>query len=998
MSRELAMDLDPFYMKESKYMEERLKQLTPWERLLLTKRPIIAPDGYIPNSVVRRRLRFAKPDSPPPPWRLKPVPDFDPRYLPEGWKARKDVNLNGSLNLKVKEDVLDTSFRGRSRYDGSSKGASVVTPVPLKGNPGEHAKMRFDYQTGALRSKMVNFHVEEEDSADTSDEEDERQIRYSTTAQEPEDDHIGESADHSVGESMGLVEPTSNAGSQTTKKKRSRRDQKKRKAKVEVKLAKIETKEAPASSRKLTRAGLSLLQRIVREKLFPPGVQPVLELVTSELIKLLDSMDDSVFTSVCEYLVKIFHDLAAAMEHLGHIETLLNIQLKSPSAVISKKALVTLKQLGLSVKQDAAGEGVPLLGTADLLATQELRFDTGNAGKDVNGRVNARSLKEKSLTVEKTQQGANFGNKPHSETMVTEEVVSTVDPSQSSSSVLHGIDVVINDKSAQRNEPVGMESNSPHDTATDLASSEIPGRDINPNGEGTLNPYGSDSEQQPPSSDQNGQRSHSRGGRKTKKSASRKPHSRKISGKLRDKVNQEGGDNIEETQNGSPSDIREEDDLEANLGPGTVEAVEPKEATIVGLKDPNREDLQRTSEQGEDPTSNGVNSQMKGPPVEHVVVLPAMSHLSEPFGSFRGSFDGHDTVRGKGSLLFSDSGITGVSREMTPSQALCSDSLDDLGVGKDCYMGISSQAIKGSDSMIDRVIQSLSPIHSHSHVDTEHEVYTEPGWKGAEYRGNSEENYTTGDGMGLRDRDGEQQDGEQQDGEQQDDTDLKLGNSGHPKGLTTSDVSDGGLVNLNQYHDRLGMVNMTDYMLPEQQDDFGERAHHSKKDNRSRPTKSTAPLHDDAAAEMFEESPINDLDWRYLDPHGHGTMSRRSTIPKLPSLDPSLRNELILTFWDGPAGMSTWEDPLLRTREKDGSRSSRAFTTSMTGFNPRQQGSHCEHYKWATKKMHHYISISNFLSYTCLSRTMADLSTKVHQKTTYFGRSWQQTPVQFLQR
>ncbi|GFO02903.1 hypothetical protein PoB_002940800 [Plakobranchus ocellatus] len=54
------------------YTEEQLKSLTPWERFLLTKKPIIAPDGYIPNSVVRRAIGFVKPESPMLPWHLKP--------------------------------------------------------------------------------------------------------------------------------------------------------------------------------------------------------------------------------------------------------------------------------------------------------------------------------------------------------------------------------------------------------------------------------------------------------------------------------------------------------------------------------------------------------------------------------------------------------------------------------------------------------------------------------------------------------------------------------------------------------------------------------------------------------------------------------------------------------------------------------------------------------------------------------------------------------------
>ncbi|GFR95501.1 hypothetical protein ElyMa_004430700 [Elysia marginata] len=63
----------PEPQKGPTYTEEELKSLTPWERFLLTKKPIIAPDGYIPNSVVRRAVGFVKPESPMLPWQLKPV-------------------------------------------------------------------------------------------------------------------------------------------------------------------------------------------------------------------------------------------------------------------------------------------------------------------------------------------------------------------------------------------------------------------------------------------------------------------------------------------------------------------------------------------------------------------------------------------------------------------------------------------------------------------------------------------------------------------------------------------------------------------------------------------------------------------------------------------------------------------------------------------------------------------------------------------------------------
>ena len=39
----------------------------------MKRKPIIAKDGYIPNSVVRAAIGFVKPKSPTPEWRLKPV-------------------------------------------------------------------------------------------------------------------------------------------------------------------------------------------------------------------------------------------------------------------------------------------------------------------------------------------------------------------------------------------------------------------------------------------------------------------------------------------------------------------------------------------------------------------------------------------------------------------------------------------------------------------------------------------------------------------------------------------------------------------------------------------------------------------------------------------------------------------------------------------------------------------------------------------------------------
>ncbi|XP_067686350.1 uncharacterized protein [Haliotis asinina] len=64
--------------------------LTAPERELLERRPIIAPDGHIPNSVIRKVLGQgrAMEQRTPSPWKPKPVPRADPRHLPPGWEER----------------------------------------------------------------------------------------------------------------------------------------------------------------------------------------------------------------------------------------------------------------------------------------------------------------------------------------------------------------------------------------------------------------------------------------------------------------------------------------------------------------------------------------------------------------------------------------------------------------------------------------------------------------------------------------------------------------------------------------------------------------------------------------------------------------------------------------------------------------------------------------------------------------------------------------------
>lgn len=81
----------PFPWTEAEAREAaRIKELPEWEQFLLKRRPIIALDGYVPNSVVRATIGFVKPKSPEPEWKLKPVGCMESPVLCfiRTWKGR----------------------------------------------------------------------------------------------------------------------------------------------------------------------------------------------------------------------------------------------------------------------------------------------------------------------------------------------------------------------------------------------------------------------------------------------------------------------------------------------------------------------------------------------------------------------------------------------------------------------------------------------------------------------------------------------------------------------------------------------------------------------------------------------------------------------------------------------------------------------------------------------------------------------------------------------
>ncbi|KAK3605389.1 hypothetical protein CHS0354_036297 [Potamilus streckersoni] len=102
---------------------------------LYKRDPIIARDGYIPNSVIRKKF---KPPTPPPSspekqWTLKPVPKPDRRHMPDYWEP-EDYSVS-SEELKNLESLEDESEKYTVPSSGRSSYERDYSRYPRRGVP-----------------------------------------------------------------------------------------------------------------------------------------------------------------------------------------------------------------------------------------------------------------------------------------------------------------------------------------------------------------------------------------------------------------------------------------------------------------------------------------------------------------------------------------------------------------------------------------------------------------------------------------------------------------------------------------------------------------------------------------------------------------------------------------------------------------------------------------------------------------------------------------------
>ena len=264
------------------------------EKKLLDRHPIIAPDGYIPNSVIRKKLGL-KPKKPAPPslrrqtrWKVKSLPKPDPKHMPEAWDIPQTDKVKHVSKREVSASIPVFD------WPASPKPSSDVEtePSPEAESPvgrGRDAAVReAGYQMKSKRIEMLRM-------------DDPRTRRPKVARKLPE---MG-----------GKEEPE-----ETTK------ERKKRKAIMEV----------------------ELVRKLIEERWMPKvdSSSDEYEDILTKLFTKLDDHNPMVYSDVTDYLNALFIELGIKDELLDDLIAKLGANLKSLNTSIKRHTLKGLQVVG----------------------------------------------------------------------------------------------------------------------------------------------------------------------------------------------------------------------------------------------------------------------------------------------------------------------------------------------------------------------------------------------------------------------------------------------------------------------------------------------------------------------------------------------------------------------------------------------------------------------------------------------------------------------------
>ncbi|XP_072046831.1 uncharacterized protein [Amphiura filiformis] len=297
--QEEVEDEDDRVLEEKEHVEEKKRNPYP-----------IAPDGYIPNSVIRAIIGYKKPPTPPrSPWKLKPLPDGlsspSRRSI-----AGSDVSYENhepymwATSEDDEEDfhVKDHSFEGR------------LSTIPGSVTPSQEA----DTDETKKKSRKLS-HLPTLKKIDIPKWEEEEPSKKGKKKKRRQSKQINASELKSVRKHLAAAEADDD--------------------KDDVEDQEEENEDIP-----------ELLRRIARNDWFPKWVILNVENVTCALLDLLNKIADHQYRFVCEALVEIHKELEMDHTLAESVVAKLMSQLSSPRAVARANSIKTLASFGLCRK------------------------------------------------------------------------------------------------------------------------------------------------------------------------------------------------------------------------------------------------------------------------------------------------------------------------------------------------------------------------------------------------------------------------------------------------------------------------------------------------------------------------------------------------------------------------------------------------------------------------------------------------------------------------
>ena len=358
-----------------------LEKLSPYERDLMKRKLIIAPDGYIPNSVVRKRLGFVPPSTPvkkTDTWTIESI------KLPVAEKPVKTIQTHEEEEEKWEKEIRPFSWGDDKESDEGGRKSSKNSPMK---------KMQLPLMRTS--STLSNLSTSSSRLGFTG-------TRKSTPTT-PKYELKSKKFDlHRVDLDMGTPERMRRSvGTRSRERTKSFRLTN---MVVDEQSTNVTFKE---DSKLAHRKGLlpaavdmDVIRRLLEEDFFPDlNGTASFDLIMQNLIRLLDTEDSELHAKICDYIMCIHRDIGIPDHYLDRIIGKLSLQLGGDNSSLKRFGLRTLKEIGAD-RQDVLAIILPRL----IDAQEDIREEAKNVLAALSSVVNKEELLELMTSMGLTQQ------------------------------------------------------------------------------------------------------------------------------------------------------------------------------------------------------------------------------------------------------------------------------------------------------------------------------------------------------------------------------------------------------------------------------------------------------------------------------------------------------------------------------------------------------------------------------------------------------------------